>query len=60
MIKAVAIIVYAVTNLNAQTSMIIDLNLKYICVNKVMIYNQSIAIAIIHFIIDEYQNLFIN
>ena len=48
MIKAVAIIVYAVINLSAQIlmnnssvfiSMIIDFNLKYICVNEVIIYN---------------------
>ena len=48
MIKTIAIIVYIVINLNAQTSMnnsfifismIIDFNLKYICINKVIIYD---------------------
>ena len=69
MIKATAIVVYTVINLSAQTSMnnssvfismIIDFNLKYICVNEVIIYDESIAVAIIHFIINEYQNLFID
>ena len=60
MIKAVAIAVYVMINLNAQISMIIDSSLKYICVNEITIYDQSIAIVIIHFIIDEYQDLFIN
>ena len=60
MIKAVAIAVYVVINLNAQISMIIDFSLKYICVNEVIIYDQSIAIVILHFIINEYQNLFID
>ena len=69
MIKAIAVVVYAVTNLNAQISMnnssvfismIIDFNLKYICVNEVIIYDESIAVVIIHFIINEYQNLFID
>ena len=69
MIKTAAVVTYAVISLNkhilmnnspVSISMIIDLSLKYICVNEVIIYNQSIAVAIIHFIVDEYQNLFID
>ena len=69
MIKAVAVAAYAVINLNEYistnnssvfTSMIINLNLKYICINEVIIYDQSIAVAILYFIIDEYQNMFID
>ena len=69
MVKAAAVAAYAVASLGAQAPVNnssasipvnIDLSLEYTCINGVIIYGQPTAVATLHSIVDEYQDLFID